>query len=347
MPEYKQLLDAAGRPSVHLLPVMITCLPAGDDTTLQRFNTIAEQAKAFVVLASQRRNSAIQLGKVKDQFVVESWIKQHKITEAACLYVQAYLEGTGKQDQNAVMSKDEMIKFVKDIRREVLLYSTFIQNTNSNFDANKLKATDEEWKDAKAACEEAIHITKHLDALYLGCWHKFETKKRIEMNESLKAVVKGENATNVFFNVKDKKSIIDTLDSDVYEKEMQAIAVACQLADTSVKRITGFIDGYDECDYVIPTPDNKTISMGTFAANMQTFTARMKAFICAGALLELVVDEIPSFAERKTEAEKQKAEILANIDEARAPFPSRLLLILDAWTLTGDVEDALKQVSKS
>ena len=342
--EYKLLLESAGRPAVLLLPVVISCLPAASDTTINRFEVVSVDAKTFVARATLRRNSAITLGRTRDCTIVEAWLKQHSVIDLGCVYVSAYLKATSKEEPQSVMQKDALITIAKDMRRAVSVYHMFVRNTTSNLSTIGLDPDSQQWKDIVAANEEANGIITYLDAQYLTSWTKSIQKKCVDMQDSLKVMCGGESSLKALVDVHKKEDIERIVDDFKFEFSMQQVAIACRHIDNTIKRAESYIDGYDELSFSVTT-DKGSVSVTQFLSQAKVSTARGKMAVCAGSLWELVLDDIPSLAQRKNDVDKQKKDIVANIDEERQPFPAKLLLMMDNWATTGDVCAALEQIN--
>ena len=329
-----------------LLPIVMTCLPAAQEDVIKRFEDVRDEAIVFISRATTKRNNALALGKSSDQALIESWLKQHSIIAEGCAYVALYLSLVmAKQDP---FNNDDILKKVKGLRRSVALFTTFVENTSGNLKTLGISDSNDHWRDSVSARDEAQNIITHLDDLFLTSWAKYVCKQRSDTDTCFSTMCGESTPAAVFLDVKSsacKDRIARVVDADTFEENMRAIAMSTHNVDVISKRIDEYIEDHDTLVLKVTT-DTGCVSAQKFASATKDFVARAKLILCAASCWELMMDDIPSLKERQAEANTQKQDMNSNVDSVRAPFPARILLMLDLWAETGDVKHAIEEVTK-
>ena len=335
---HKALLALAGNPTVKLMPVVLNCLPTADDKTLGLFDQLGTEANTFIRAGRDRVRSAVLLGKKLESISLETLVHQHSIVEKGAAYIAKYLRLTKTMTKDEVLAHDSLITLVVEYRRVVLLYKRFVESTDESGCPRTLGGHD---IDAQECRTEALSMLSDLDTQFLDSWVKNGSQASEKIDQSIRELCDAslEKSLCDVESLKHVQTVWDKGD-DFINRVQSDCAKASMELDSIVKRIEEFIDLYDELTYMVTLHDKHKHSMKQFASMLKVVSARGKKAVCCISLWDLILDEIPSQKERRDEGETLTKEINGNIDHQLAPFPSKLLLLLDGWMNSGNIKEA-------
>ena len=150
---------------------------------------VAEESKVFISRASVRRTSALTLGKARDACILESWIKQHDVTQKASDCIATLLSAS---DAQTAFRSDDWVSLLVALKSSVGFYKTYKCNAEANLVANWLRVDDEDWVHAAESYDEAERTARHFEDQFLSSLTTYITKQSADMRLALKTLCHGD-----------------------------------------------------------------------------------------------------------------------------------------------------------